>query len=277
VLKNKRRRDMIDNNYIMQKLYSSKENLKILSGTLSAMEVIEYKRTKYDCAIVYYENIKVLIPIQEMGIEKNRKYLRNMLGSIIDFIIIEIDEESKMAIASRKKAMEIKQKIEFTKYSKNDIVEAVVISVGIKHIKINCLGKDLNLRIDELDYGYIQDINDYYSVGDIIKVLILEVDKESYNLKVSVKALKEDPYKNIRIYVAEGGEYIGTITGFAPNGLYVKLKQGVDSLATFPIWMNKVPNINSKVSVRIHSIDEKERKIYCSIIRIINNKTEDAR
>lgn len=143
------------NNFDMQKLYSSKENLKILSGIIVAMEVIEYQKKKYDCVIIYYGATRILIPIQELGIEKNRKYLRNMLGSKIDFIVLEIDEISNIAIASRKNAMEIKQKIEFEKYFKDDIVKATVISIGIKHIKVNCLGKDVTLRIDDLAYGYI--------------------------------------------------------------------------------------------------------------------------
>ena len=267
-----------NNNFIMQKLYSSKENLKILNGRISAMEVAQDGKEKHDSAIIYYKKIKVLIPIEEMGIKQDRKYLRNMLGARIDFIIIEIDEKSNMAIASRIKAMEIKQKIEFTKYGKDDIVEASVISIGVKHIKVNCLGKDLNLRIDDLDYGFIQDVSEFYSVGDTIKVKVIEIDRENYNLKISVKAILEDPYKNIRIYLTEGGEYIGTITGYAPNGLYIKLRQGVDGLAVIPIWMDTVPNIKSQVAVRIHSIDERNRKIYCSILRVIrNSKTEDMR
>ena len=264
---------MSDNrDFNMQKIYSSKENLKILSGTMVAMEIIEDKKTKYDCAIIYYGTTKVLIPIQEMGIEQNRKYLRNMLGASIDFIIIEIDEISNIAVASRKKAMKIKQEINFQKYYKGDIICANIISIGIKHIKINCLGKDINLRIDNLAYGYIRDVNEFYSVGDRIKVKILEIDKENYDLKVSVKELLEDPYKNIRVYVTEGGEYIGTVTGYAPNGIYIKLRQGIDALSILPIWMKKTPEIGSMVSVRIHSIDEKKRNIYCSILRVIKNE-----
>lgn len=256
-------------NFIKQSLYSSKENLKILTGTISAMEIEQEGNKKVNCAIVYYGNIKVLIPLQEMNIQQDRKYLRNMIGAEIDFIVLEISEISNIAVASRKRAMEIKQKIEFKKHYEGDRVQAKVISMGIKHIKVNCLGIDVNLRIDDLAYGYIQDVNEFYSIGDSIDVKIMDIDKENYTLKVSVKELIEDPYTNIRIYFTEGGEYIGTITGFAPNGVYIKLKQGVDAVAIIPIWMNKSPNINDKVTVRIHEIDEKKRKIYCSLIRII--------
>ena len=255
--------------FAMQTLYSSKENLKILSGTICALEVERDGNKKVDCAIVYYNHIKILIPIQEMNIVQERKYLRNMLGAKIDFIVLEIDELRECAVASRKKAMEIKQKIEFDKHYEGDSVKATIISVGIKHIKVNCLGIDLNLRIDDLAYGYIEDVNEFYSVGDVIPVKILEIDKDKMTLKVSAKELMEDPYKNIRIYFTEGGEYIGKITGYAPNGVYIKLMQGVDAAAIIPIWMNKSPNKDDSVSVRIYEIDEKKRKIYCSILRVI--------
>lgn len=259
-------------NFSMQQLYSSKENLKILSGTIKALEIEQEGKKKVDCVIVYFNNIKVIIPIHEMNIIEERKYLRNMLGAKIDFIVLEIDELRECAVASRKKAMDIKRQIEFNKYYDGDIVSATVISVGIKHIKVSCLGLDINLRIDDLAYGYIQDVNEFFSVGDIIKAKILEIDKENYKLKISVKELLEDPYKNIRIYFTEGGEYIGNITGYSPNGLYIKLMQGVDAVATIPIWMNRSPNIGDSVVVRIHEIDEKKRKIYCSLIRIIKEK-----
>ena len=138
--------------------------------------------------------------------------------------------------------------------------------------KIEILGIDLNLRIDDLAYGYIQDVNEFYSVGDVIPVKILEIDKENNKLKVSAKELLEDPYKNIRIYFTEGGEYVGTITGYAPNGVYIKLMQGVDAAAIIPIWMNKSPNIGDSVAVRIYEIDVRKRKIYCSLLRVIKEK-----
>lgn len=257
-------------NFAMQNIYSSKENLKILTGMICALEVEQNNNKKVDCAIIYYNHIKIIIPLDKMGLEKQeRKYLRNMLGANVDFIILEVDELRNCAVASRKKAMEIKQKIEFNKHYQGDIVKARVISIGIKHIKVNCLGIDLNLKINDLAYGYIQDVNEFYSVDDVIQVKILEIDKENYKLKVSAKELMEDPYTNIRIFFTEGGEYIGKITGYAPNGVYIKLMQGVDAAAIIPIWMNKSPNINDKVVVRIYEIDEKRRKIYCSLLRII--------
>ena len=48
--------------FAMQTLYSSKENLKILSGTICALEVERDGNKKVDCAIVYYNHIKILIP-----------------------------------------------------------------------------------------------------------------------------------------------------------------------------------------------------------------------
>lgn len=59
-----------NSNFTMQNLYSSKENLKILTGNISALETEQEGKKKVDCAIVYYNHIKILIPIQEMNIEQ---------------------------------------------------------------------------------------------------------------------------------------------------------------------------------------------------------------
>ena len=260
----------MENNYIVtQNIYSSIENQKILSGFMTAIEIAVNKKGKVICAIVYYGDVKVLIPITEMGIEKSIKNLRTIMGAKIEFVVIKYDVLTNTAVASRIQAMKIRQEIEFKKYYAGDEVEADVMGVGLKHMKINCLGLDVNMRIDEVDYGYIQDLNSFYKTGDVIRVKIKSIDKENYKLDLSIKDLKEDPYKRIRIYVTEGGEYIGEVTGNAPNGIYIRLRQGVDALATLPIWLNQSPKIGQKVAVRVVSINEKDRKIICKMLRII--------
>ena len=46
-----------NSNFAMQNLYSSKENFKILTGTISALETEQERKKKVDCAIVYYNHI----------------------------------------------------------------------------------------------------------------------------------------------------------------------------------------------------------------------------
>ena len=80
------------------------EEKRILTSRISDIEDEYYKvKNEYiSCDIVWYEGIKVLIPSTHLGISKiNKSMVRGMIGAIIDFIVIEIDTVSNIAIASR--------------------------------------------------------------------------------------------------------------------------------------------------------------------------------
>lgn len=217
-----------------QNINTSEEKNKILSGKAIAIENEKVKLTHQDgkvyeediiCLIVIFKNIKILIPSKEIGLNKeDKRTIRNLIGSEIKFIILESDKLTNTAVASRKKAMERIKNIQLKKYEKDDIVYAKVISVWSKFIVVECLGIDLRLKISDLEYGYVADLNKLYQVGDKIKVLIKEIDAENGTLKISHKETKEDPYINIRKYFVEGGEYLAKVTGFSDNRYICKFK-----------------------------------------------------
>ncbi len=217
-----------------QNINTSEEKNKILSGKAIAIESERVKLTKEDgkiqeeninCIVVNFKNIKVLIPGRELGIEKDdKKTIRNLIGSEIKFIIIESDKLTNTAVASRKKAMERIKGIQLKKYEKGDLIYAKIISVSPKYITVECLGIDVKLKISDLEYGYVSNLNNLYQVGDKIKVIVKEIDNEKQTLKISHKDTKEDPYINIRKSFTEGGEYLATVTGFSDNRSFCFIK-----------------------------------------------------
>ena len=139
----------IVNELAIKELMRSKEEKRILTSKISGIEdeYYKYKNENISCAIVWYEDIKILIPIQELGISKiNKSIIRGMLGAEIDFIIIEIDTISNIAIASRKEAMQLRAKLELSKLKANDIVKVRIIAVGIKHILVELYGKEVIIK-----------------------------------------------------------------------------------------------------------------------------------
>lgn len=210
-----------------QNINTSEEKNKILSGKAVAIETEKLKLTHDDgkvyeeeinCVIVNFRNIKVIIPAQELGLEKeDKKTIRNLIGSDIKFIIKESDKLTNTAVASRKKAMERIKNVQLKKYEIGDCVYAKVNSVLNKHIVVECLGIDLKLKISDLEYGFVGDLRNLYQIGDKIKVKIIGIDQEKGSLKVSHKETKEDPYFNIRKNFTEGGEYLAKVTGFSDN------------------------------------------------------------
>ncbi len=261
-----------------QNINTSEEKNKILSGKAIAIESEKVKLTQDDgkikeeninCVIVNYKNIKVLIPGKELGIEKyDKRNLRNLIGSEIKFIILESDKLTNTAVGSRKKANERIKNIQLKKYEKGDLVYAKIISVWKKYITVECLGIDQKLKISDLEYGYVADLESLYQVGDKIKVVIKEIDTKNDILKISHKETKEDPYKDIRKSFIEGGEYLAKVTGFSDNGVFASLKQGIDTMATLPVWLEMPPLPNDTIIVKIKKIIPEKRKIYSSLLKI---------
>ena len=82
------------NELAIKELIRSKEESRILTSRISGIEdeYYKFKNENISCAIVWYEDIKVLIPDTHLGISKvNKSIIRGMLGAEIDFIVMEID------------------------------------------------------------------------------------------------------------------------------------------------------------------------------------------
>ena len=264
-----------------QNVNTSEEN-KILSGKVVAIETENIKLTNEEkkqveeninCLVVNFKGIKVLIPGKELGLDKDdKKTIRDFIGTEIKFIIMESDKLTNTAVASRKKAMERIRNIQIKKYQVGDVVYSKVIMVSPKFITVECLGIDVKLKISDLEYGYVANLNTIYQVGDKIKVKINDINLDKQKIKISHKDCKEDPYKNIRKNFVEVGEYLAKVTGFSDNGVFASLKQGIDTMATLPVWLEVPPMPGDSIVVKVKKIIPEKRKIYSSLLKIVRRE-----
>lgn len=211
--------DELQEKITWQNINSSKTKGKILTGNIIAIETEKMKDTNITCAIVDFKGTKVLIPATEIieDGKNDKKLLRNMMGAEIKFIIIEADKISSKAVGSRIKAMERIRDINLKKLEVGDKVYSKVVGIWRKYIRIECLGMDFIIKAQDLQYGYVEDVSKLYKINEQIKVIVKEIDEEKKNIKISIKELLEDPFKNIRKDFTEKGEYLATITGYTDN------------------------------------------------------------
>ena len=269
--------DELQEKIIWQNINSSKERGKILIGKIIAIETEKMKDTDITCAIVDFKGIKVLIPATEIikDGKNDKKILRNMMGAEIKFIIIEADKISSKAVGARIKAMERIQEINLKKLEVGDKVYGKVVGVWRKYIRIEVLGMDFIMQAKDLQYGYVEDVSKIYKINEQIKVVIKEISEENKSIKISVKDLLEDPFKNIRKDFTEKGEYLATITGYTDNGIFANIAQGVDTVCTLPTWLDRPPFPGEKVIIKIYKIVPEKRKIYSSLVKILGSDTSE--
>ncbi len=98
-----------------------------------------------------------------------------MLGAEVDFIVLEYDNISNIAIASRIEAMKLRANIEIPKLKVNDTIKVRIIAVGIKHILVDMYGKEVIIKAQNLKHIYIVSCKDIYKVGEYLKVKIKKI------------------------------------------------------------------------------------------------------
>ena len=259
----------------IKEIMRSKEEKRILTGKISGIEDEYYKLKgeNISCAIVWYEDIKILIPSTHLGISKvNKSMIRGMLGAEIDFIIMEIDTISNIAIASRKDAMELRAELELPKLKINDIVRVRILAVGVKHILVELFGKEVIIKADNLQHTYILNCKDLYSPGEYLKARIKNIDIERNMFELSAKDLIQNPYKNIRKYIVENGEYTGKVIAFPKknSGVIVQLDvTNITCLVRVPARFNNYPHFLDNVLIKVTEIKQDKKMLYGYLMRII--------
>ena len=86
-------------------------------------------------------------------------------------------------------------------------------------------GKEVLIKVDNLQHTYILNCKNIYPPGEHLKVRIKNIDINRNIFELSAKDFIENPYKNIRKYITESGEYMGKVIAFPRNnsGVIVQL------------------------------------------------------
>ena len=264
---------------------------RILTGMLGGIEQTDNGKT---VAIVEYKGYRIIIPIREMVVNfpnnvsgddykdlvvRHHKLVSNMLGAEIDFLVKGIDSKTRSVVASRREAM-LKKRQTFYMETDNSgtykiydgrIVQARVIAVAEKAIRIEAFGVECSIMARDLSWDWIGDAHDRYSVGDQIVVRILSVKRdnvEDLSIKADVKSVSDNNKRTNLSQCRIQSKYAGKVTDVHKGVVYVRLTNGVNAVA-HSCYDRRMPGKKDDVSFAVTHIDE-ERGVAVGIItRII--------
>lgn len=247
-----------------QKIVSARQNGTILQTEISGLEIVGDK----ECAVINVGRIRGYIPLEFTGVE-NRRQLRAMTGKKTVFKVLEYieDAEKKIFMASRVDALKEMASITLRRIKVGDEITAVVRTVSPSLVRADIGGIEVRIPLEEIRYGWIDDLTEEVKVEDHLKVKVLDINEETQRVTVSAKALEENPWETCKDRFKRGGEYVGVVSGVREFGIFVNLENGVDSLASHLKFQNV--KRGDKVLVRVNNIDEKNQEVRTRIIRII--------
>ena len=68
------------------------------------------------------------------------------------------------------------------------------------------------IHISEISHGFVKDVNDFVSVGDTIRVKVIDVDDESFHVKLSIKDIDYKSLTPRRMKIEEVGSGFGILS-----------------------------------------------------------------
>ena len=156
--------------------------------------------------------------------------LQKLTGTMLSVRIITADaKEGKLIFSERAGDEENEKASLIDKYQVGDVVEGEVtgaVDFGV-FVKLE-QGLEGLVHISELDWGLVEDPRSLFKVGDKVSVKVIEVKDGKVSL--SVKALKENPWKTAQDRYKKGMEVSGVIIKYNKHGALASIEEGVAGL-----------------------------------------------
>lgn len=228
-----------------------------------------------------YKGVRIFIPASHVELY-HVDDLKSYEGKQLEVKIIEVKEErrSTRIVGSRRDILkaEKSQRDQETwdKLEKDTVVEGEVKRITDFGAFVDIDGIDGLLHVSEISWGRINKPGDVLKIGDKIKVYILNVDKESKKISLSMKKLIEDPWSNVDVKYPVGNIVLGKVVRFANFGAFVELEPGIDGLVHISQITHKRINkpeealqIGETIKAKILDVSKENKKIGLSIKEVV--------
>jgi len=235
---------------------------------------------------VNLNGIKAFLPGSHLGPGISGKFER-LKGKELNFLIIEFSRRNRNIVVSRKeylKYMEEKKKDElFASLEPGKVIEGKIKSIVDFGIFVDVGGVDGLVHRTEICWKDIPvPPPGKFRVGQRIKVMVLEANREEERISLSIKRLRGDPWLGIAERYPVGSRVKGKVVSVTDFGAFVELEEDVEGLVHVseltwgrPKHPKEVVHEGDEVEVVVLGVDEERRRISLSLRRALPDPWED--
>ncbi len=197
--------------------------------------------------------------------DKILKELKKLVGERISVMIIStLPKEGKLIFSEKDNNPEEKKEI-LSKYSIGDVLDCTVAGIvdfGV-FLKLED-GLEGLVHISELDWGLVEDPRNMFKIGDKVKAKVIEI--KDGKISLSIKALKENPWKEFEGKLKKGDIIEGVVIKHNKHGALVSIKEGMAGLvhnSTFPseAKLRETLELGKKYNFQITLFEPKDQKM----------------
>jgi len=158
--------------------------------------------------------------------------LKDLVGTMLTVKVLAFEPQNGKLIFSEKAAGDALQEAKLKHIKEGDILEGTITGIvdfGI-FVKLGDGEESVEglVHISEIAWGRVTNIDEHYTVGSKIKVLV--VSTADNRVSLSVKKLLPDPWQQVAAKYEVGNIVRGTVTRITPFGVFVRLDHDIDGL-----------------------------------------------
>ena len=244
----------------------------IAEGTVVEAVVTGHNTGGLECKV---GNMRAFMPISQVT-EFRVEDLSEFVDQKLVCIVTESNESRGNLVLSRRAVLERereeKRKEQLEKIEVGDTMEGIVRNVKDFGAFVDLGGLEGLIHVSKLSWERIKHPSEVIQEGQMVKVTIDKIDKESGKIGLSYRDLLENPWDTAEATFAVGTIHKGTVTRTAPFGCFVRLTAGVEGLVHISELANhRVSKVDAFVSegqeveVKILSFDRDSQKVALSI------------
>ncbi len=255
-------------------------NRKAFTGLVEKHEKGEYvegvgKEVVKGGLIAIVDGIRAFIPASQLSNRYVEK-IGDFVGKAMKLKIIELDEQKKRIVASRRavvKEESAQKKTEiWGKLHEGEIVKGIVRRLTDFGAFVDIGGVDGLIHVTDLSWAHVKHPSEVVTPDQEVDVKILGLDPERERIQLGLKQMQPKPWDLAPQKYPEGSVAQGKVVRITTFGAFVELEPGIDGLVHIsqcaPQRINKVEdavNVGDEVQVKVLSIDPEANRISLSI------------
>lgn len=232
--------------------------------------------TNYGAFVELEEGIEGLIHVSEMSWTKKVKHPSQILAvsDTVETVVLDLDIPRKRISLGLKQIEPNPWTVIEEKYPKGTVIEGKIKNITDFGIFIG-IDEGIDGLVHISDISWTQKIKhpgEIYKKGQLVKAVVLSIDKENERFSLGIKQLEPDPWESVPKKYRRGQVVKGTVTNVTDFGVFLEIEKGVEGLIhVSEISKDKVDNLREfaklgdELEVLIISIDRRSRKIGLSI------------
>ena len=218
-------------------------------------------------------NTRAFCPYSQMGLRRVDDAAATYLDTHMTFLISRFEENGRNLVVSARAIQEEERELQKEKL-RETLEEGQTLTATITSIRdfgafADIGGVDGLIPVSEIGWSRVENINDHFSVGQSVNVVVKSIDWEKDRISLSYKETLADPWDTFVKKIPVGSQAMGTVSRLQQFGAFVTLVEGVDGLVHISKLGDgrrlnhprEVLEVGQDIEVIIESIDEDDRRI----------------